>query len=210
MRLIVAVTAALFATAVPASIAVAAPDREQVPEGFKYKRGDTLVHEASKTEFPKELAGFTRVYEEPFDLTGHDVVIAYRREIEGKPVVARIALIHIEGMTPKEHYLGIKSLIGTYFRSIKFTDLKPAGEGPFDPPKMQPGSGYQGRFAALADGVPYELSLSTVSYGYWSARVTAAYPAADAPKSRAGVLALATALQRTGPAKTMKKAKKPR
>ena len=210
MRLIVAICAALVAAATPASIAVAAPEKEQAPEGFKFKRGDTLVHEASKTEFPKELAGFTRVYEEPFDLTRHDVAIAYRREIEGRPVVVRIALIHIEGMTPKEHYLGIKSLVGSYFRSIKFADLKPAGEGPFDPPKMKPGSGYQGRFAALADGVPYELSLSTVSYGYWSARLTAAYPAADASKSRASVLALATVLQTTGPGKAMKRSNRAR
>ena len=182
---------------------------DTIPTGFKCRGNDTLVHEASGTVFPKELAGFTRFYEQPFDLTGHDVTIAYSQQLDGKPVIARVALIHIEAMTPKEHYLGMKSLIGQYFGSLKFTDLKPAGEGPFDPPGMKPGSGYQGRFAAIADGVPYELSLSTVSFGYWSARLTAAYPSEGAPKTRASILEFARKLQKTGPAKAMKvKAKK--
>ncbi len=193
---IFSMTAALaLGTASAASAACA----EEAPTGFKCKGADLMVHEASGTEFPKQLAGFTRVYEQPFDLTGHDVTIAYKREMDGRPVIARISLIHIEAMTPKEHYLGMKALVGSYYRSIDPVDIKPAGEGPFDPPGMKPGSGYQGRFAAKVDGTPYELSLSTVSFGYWSARLTAAYPAEAAPVSRAAILDLATKLERTGP-----------
>ncbi|RVT94306.1 hypothetical protein [Sphingomonas crocodyli] len=199
MRSIMA--ALLLATAATGAQA-ACPDA--VPTGFKCRGNDNLIHEASGTVFPKKLAGFTRFYEQPFDLVGHDVTIAYGRDLNGTPIVARVALIHIEAMTPKEHYLGMKSLIGQYFGALKFSDLKPAGEGPFDPPGMKAGSGYQGRFTAVADGQPYELSLSTVSFGYWSARLTAAYPSEGAAATRAQILELARKLEVTGPAKPKK------
>lgn len=174
---------------------------DKIPEGFKCKGKDAVVHSASGTAFPKQLAGFTRLYEQSLDLSGQEAAIGYRRETPAGPIVVRVALLHIEAMTPKEHYLGMKSLVGAYFQTIKFTDIKPAGEGPFDPPGMKQGSGYQGRFRATSDGKPFELSLSTVSYGYWSARLTAAYPSEDAAVSRAAVLDLAKKLQKTGPAK---------
>ncbi|TZG28640.1 hypothetical protein FYJ91_00350 [Sphingomonas montanisoli] len=200
-KLIPAVALAL--ATIPAVAGAACVDA--IPTGFVCRGNDVLVHEASGTAFPKQLAGFTRFYEQPIDLTGHDVTIAYGRDLKGTAIVARVALIHIEAMTPKEHYLGMKSLIGQYFGALKFSDLKPSGEGPFDPPGMKPGSGYQGRFSAVADGVPYELSLSTVSFGYWSARLTAAYPTDGAATTRASILELARKLERTGPAKAAKK-----
>jgi hypothetical protein len=177
-----------------AGAALAAP-----PAGFVSKAPDILVHQASGTEFPREIAGFVRADAHPFDPSGHDIVIAYRQAIDGHPVAANIAMIHIVEMTPKEHYLGMKGTVGTFFRGLPFTDIEPQGEGPFDPPGMAPGSGFQGRFRAMQDGTPYELSLSTVKLGQWDIRLTAAYPEAAAPAAREHILALVAELQKTAP-----------
>ena len=194
MRRWIAFAALGFATA-----AFAAPPEPTVPEGFALKGTDTLVHRASHTEFPNEIAGFTRLPVRPFDPKGHDIVISYRQTIKGRPVAANIAMIHIVGMTPKEHYLGMKGIVGTYFRDLPFTDIKPQGEGPFTPPGLAPGSGFQGRFRARQHGTPYELSLSTLKLGKWDVRLTAAYPAATAPAARGNILQLAAELLKTAP-----------
>ncbi len=191
---------AIVAGLIGLSLSVAAvAAKTVVPDGFHLKRGTTLVHKASGTQFPLHLAGFTRALSSPMDLTGHDIVIGYRETIGGDPVVARIAMIHLEGMTPKEHFLGMKAVVGTYFQDMPFTDIAIQGEGPFDPPGLRPGSGYQGRFRAMHGEIPYEISLSTVKLGYWDVRVTAAYPASAAAQAQADIAKLVIALQRTAP-----------
>lgn len=194
------VTAAVGLLCLGTVVSAESPRMADVPAGFRIAKDDTIVHKASRTQFPLHLAGFTRVLEKPFDLVGHNVVVAYRQTMGGQPVVARIALIQIVGMTPKEHYLGIKSMVGGYFQDLSFTNVKPQGEGPFTMPGMKPESGYQGRFRAMQKGHPYELSLSTVRLGKWDVRLTAAYPAATALAARANIQALVTALRQTGPA----------
>jgi hypothetical protein len=193
-------TAAAGLLCLGTQISAKTPASDGAPTGFRITKDDTIVHKASKTRFPLHLAGFTRVLEKPFDLAGHNVVVAYSQTINGQPVLARIALIQIVGMTPKEHYLGIKSMVGSYVQGLSFTNVKPQGEGPFTLPGMKPESGYQGRFKAMQKGHPYELSLSTVRLGKWDVRLTAAYPAATALAARANIQALVTALRQTGPA----------
>lgn len=179
-----------------ASTAFAAPS---VPTGFVLKGADTLVHRVSGTQFPTKLAGFARYGAKPFDLEGKDIVIAYREKIDGQPVAANIAMIQIVAMTPKEHYLGMKSIVGTYFKDLPFTNIQPQGEGPFNPQGMAPGSGFQGRFRAYLYSTPYELSLSTVKLGTWDVRLTAAYPSATARVAREHILKLAAGLRKTAP-----------
>jgi hypothetical protein len=166
--------------------------------GFEAKKDGTLVHRASHYRFPLQLAGFTRDAVVPFDVKGHDVAVTYQKTVDGNPVIARIALIHIIAMTPKEHFLGLKGTVGHFFKE-KFTNIAQRGEGPFTPPGASPSSGYQGRFSVNLDGTPYELSLSTVKLGYWDSRLTAAYPAAVAPQAQQEILSLATALQAGSP-----------
>lgn len=195
-RLIVALAGLCILSTTGAAMAAGRPD---IPTGFAVKDRDTLVHMASGTEFPLRVAGFTRVVTRPIDLVGHDVVIAYRQMIARQPVEAKIALVQIVEMTPQEHYLGMKSMVGQYFQGLSFTDIQLESEGPFTPPGMPEGSGYQGRFKASQKGTPYELSLSTVKLGKWDVRLTAAYPSSSATEAREHILRLAATLQQTAP-----------
>ena len=196
MRWIPAIVAGLIVIGAPTAVSAKKTD---VPTGFVMKSRGLLIHKASGTEFPLKLAGFTRTDETGFDLAGKDAVVVYKQKIGGEVVVARIALIQIIGMTPKEHYLGMQAMVGSYFEGMSFTNVRPGGEGTFDPPGLAPGSGYQGRFGAELAGVPYELSLSTVKLGPWDVRMTAAYPASTASQAQANILALAAGLQKTAP-----------
>ncbi|RYG03399.1 MAG: hypothetical protein EON94_04005 [Caulobacteraceae bacterium] len=187
----------ILSTTTVGAPAAAAPG---IPAGFELKGTDTYVHRASGTEFPMLVVGFTRDRARPFDIAGKDVAVSYRQEIGGHPVIARIAMIQIVDLTPKEHYLGMKSLVGSYYKGMSFTAIQPQGEGPFTPKGMNVGSGYQGRFKAMQGDTPYELSLSTVKLGAWDVRLTAAYPAAAATEARKNILRLAATLKKTGPA----------
>lgn len=189
----------LLGLALP-STAVTAQKRE-AGKGFSLAKDGTLIHKASKTRFPLQLAGFTRARANAFDNKGHDIAISYSQTIAGKPVVARIALIHIEGLRPKEHVLSLKPVIGTYFRDLKLTRIRPQSEGPVTIKGMKPDAAYQARSRAQLGRTPYELSLTAVNFGYWDARLTAAYPQAVAPQAQARIIALVDELMKTGPKK---------
>ena len=177
----------------------ASAEKREAGRGFTLTKDGTLIHRASRTRFPLVLAGFTRVRANAYDAKGHDIAISYRQMIAAKPVVARIALIHMEGMTAKEHVLGLKPVVGNYFSDIKLKDVRSQAEGPIEVAGVKPGSAYQARFRARAGGAPYEVSLSAVDFGYWDARVTAAYPRAVAGLSQARIADLVAALRKTGP-----------
>jgi hypothetical protein len=181
--------------------AAATAQKREAGPGFTLTKDGTLIHKASKTRFPLQLAGFTRARANAFDRKGHDIAISYSQTIAGKPVVARIALIHIVGLTPKEHVLSLKPVVGTYFRDLKLTRLRPQTEGPITLKDMKPGSAYQARFGALLGRTPYEVSLSAVNFGYWDARLTAAYPTAVARQAQAQTISLVSELMKTGPKK---------
>lgn len=179
----------------------ATAQKREAGAGFTLTKDGTLVHKASKTRFPLQLAGFTRARANAFDNKGHDIAISYSQTIAGKPVVARIALIHIVGLTPKEHVLSLKPVVGSYFRDLKLTGLRPQSEGPVTIKGMKPDSAYQARFGGRLGRVPYEVSLTAVNFGYWDSRLTAAYPSAVAPQAQARIVDLATELMKTGPKK---------
>lgn len=177
----------------------AVAQKRQAGTGFTLMKDGTLIHRASKTRFPMQLAGFTRARANAFDAKGHDIAISYNRTIAGKPVVARIALIHIVGLTPKEHVLSLKPVIGTYFRDLRLRSIRPQSEGPVDLPGFKPGSAYQARSRAVVGKTPYEVSLTAVNFGYWDARLTAAYPHAVAPQAQKSIFDLVGELRKSGP-----------
>lgn len=181
------------------STAPASAEKREAGRGFTLTKDGTLIHRASHTQFPLVLAGFTRVRANAYDAKGHDIAISYRQTIAGKPVVARIALIHMVGMTAKEHVLGLRPVVGNYFSDLKLKDVRPQAEGPVELAGMKPGSAYQARLRARVGGAPYEVSLTAVDFGYWDARVTAGYPRAVAGISQARITELIAALRRTGP-----------
>ncbi len=169
-----------------------------VPRGFVARGGSLLIHKASGTVFPPALAGFTRTSVEPFDARGHDVAVSYRYLSKGEPVVARVALLHVEMLSARDHFVSMKPLVGTYFRSLSFSNIRPTDEGPVRLEDMKKGSGYQGHFSALLGREPYELSLTTVNFGYWDVRLTAAYPTRQAGEARKHIVALVASLRETG------------
>lgn len=181
------------------STAPAFAEKREAGRGFTLTKDGTLIHRASRTRFPLVLAGFTRVRANAYDAKGHDIAISYRQMIAAKPVVARIALIHMAGMTAKEHVLGLKPVVGSYFSDLKLKDVRPQAEGPVELAGMKPGSAYQARLRARVGGAPYEVSLTAVDFGYWDARVTAGYPRAVASISQARISDLVAALRKTGP-----------
>ena len=170
------------------------------PKGFSERKGNIYVHKASGARFPAQVAGFTRSEEHGLDPKGHDIGITYRAEIGGKPVVSHVALVHVVGMTPHDHFTAMRPIVGTYFQDDGLSRFRLAGDGPYSPPRLKAFSGWQGRFSALHGKEPYGASLSTIRFGkYWSARMTAAYPSALAPEAQARLNELATALLSTGP-----------
>jgi hypothetical protein len=195
MRRLILTLTALTITIGAADLVAAKP-----PKGFGQRSNNVYVHKASGALFPAEVAGFTRSEEHGLDPKGHDVGITYRTEIDGKPVVTHVALVHVVGMTPHDHFTAMKSLVGDYFADDGLTRFRLAGDGPYTPPKLKPLSGWQGRFSALHGKERYGASLSTVRFGkYWSARMTAAYPTALSPQAQVRLNALATALLSNGP-----------
>jgi len=181
------------------STAPASAQKREAGRGFTLTKDGTLIHRASHTRFPMVLAGFTRVRANAYDAKGHDIAISYRQMIAAKPVVARIALIHMEGMTAKEHVLGLKPVVGNYFSDLKLKNVRPQAEAPVELTGTKPGSAYQARFRARVGGAPYVVSLTAVDFGYWDARVTAAYPSAVASLSQTRINDLIAALRKTGP-----------
>lgn len=175
-----------------------ARERDASP-GFTLTSNGTLIHRASRTQFPAAVAGFTRMRSKALDNKGREISVSYVQNIGGKAVIARIALIHMEKMTAMEHVIGLKSFVGTFFSDLKLTNIRSRSEGPLQMKGMKPGSAYQARFAARVGKIPYEVSLTAVNYGYWDARLTAAYPSAAAGQSKARIIELVTELRKTGP-----------
>jgi hypothetical protein len=180
----------------------ASPTTAQKPEagpGFTLTGNGTLIHRASRTRFPAAVAGFTRMRSKALDKKGREISVSYVQNIGGKAVIARVALIHMEKMTAKEHVVGLRSFVGTFFTDLKLRNIRPQSEGPFEVQGMNPGSAYQVRLGARVGRIPYEVSLTAVDFGYWDARLTAAYPNVVANQAQARITELVTELRKTGP-----------
>ena len=180
----------------------ASPATARKPEagpGFTLTSNGTLIHRASRTRFPAAVAGFTRMRSNALDKKGREISVSYVQNVGGKAVIARVALIHMEKMTAKEHVVGLKSFVGTFFTDLKLRNIRPQSEGPLEMQGMKPGSAYQARLGARVGTIPYEVSLTAVNFGYWDARLTAAYPSAVANQSQARISELVAELRKTGP-----------
>jgi hypothetical protein len=169
------------------------------PEGFKLQKDGTLIHEKSGTHFPIVYQGFGRTNNYAYDPGGKNVSVVYTAQMRGQMAEARIALVHILMMSAHEHYAALSPVIGTYFQDMHFSKVKSIEDGALQVPGLAADAAWQGRFRAVRNGQPYLLSLTTVSFGYWSARITAAYPAAQAADAQARITALIGEIQATGP-----------
>lgn len=161
----VIMTALLIASAGPALAA-------DLPAGFKEGKNDRIVHVESGTRFPTEIAGFRRTGVVSFDGHGDYVGVAYQGALaDGAPISIRIAIVHIEGMTPKEHFLIARPLV---LRGLD--DVAPLSEGEYD----RPGhglDGYLGIYSAMDGDQKVGIGLWTFDRGYWDLRGRLEFPA---------------------------------
>ncbi len=178
----------------PALASAPAPSVEtasvEIPDGFILAQdGTTLVHTASGLRFPMEFAGFKRLRERALDPGGEYIAIGYNRPLGSgsDSIVVRIAVVHIEEMSARDHFSIMQQRAISYFSAPSLLS-----EGPTKIPTQPRLDAYRGTFSGLRDGQPWLFSLTTVDYGYWSGRMTAAYPesrAAEAEKHLAALLA---------------------
>ena len=82
---------------------------------------------------------------------------------------------------------------------MHFSKVKPTEDGALQVPGLAADAAWQGRFTAMRNRQPYMLSLTTVSFGYWSARITAAYPTAQAAEAQDRITRLIGEIRETGP-----------
>lgn len=150
----------------------------EIPHGFTLDSdGTTLVHDASGLRFPAEFAGFTRLRERAFDPGGEYIAIGYDKALgSGEDrIVVRIAVVNIEDMSARDHYSIMRQAVMSHFSAPTLLS-----EGPATIPTQPDLDAYRGIFTGTRDGQPWHFSLTTVDYGYWSGRMTAAYPESQA------------------------------
>ncbi|WP_257551753.1 hypothetical protein [Sphingopyxis sp. DBS4] len=173
----------------------------EIPDGFSLASdGTTLVHVASGLRFPTEFAGFTRMRERAFDPGGEYIAVGYDRPLGtgSDRIVVRIAVVHIEDMSAHDHYEIMRQSTMSHFSAPTLLS-----QGPTKIPNQRRLDAYRGTFTGARDNQPWLFSLTTVNYGYWSGRMTAAYPenqAAEAQK-QLGTLLAAIRLQQPKPPK---------
>lgn len=163
---------------------------QEIPDGFILAQdGTTLVHVASGLRFPAEFAGFKRLRERAFDPSGEYIAAGYDRPLGSGSdrIVVRIAVVHIDDMSAHDHFSIMRQRTMSYFSAPTLLS-----EGPTTIPTQPHLDAYRGTFSGLRDGQPWHFSLTTVDYGYWSGRMTAAYPeslAVEAEKNLGTLLA---------------------
>jgi hypothetical protein len=169
----------------PALASTQAPTIEaasaETPDGFVLAQdGTTLVHVASGLRFPAEFAGFKRLRERAFDPSGEYIAIGYDRPLGSGPdrIVVRIAVVHIDDMSAHDHFSIMRQRTMSHFSAPTLL-----AEGPTRIPTRPRLDAYRGTFSGQRDGQPWHFSLTTVDYGYWSGRMTAAYPESQAAEA---------------------------
>lgn len=161
---------ALASAPVPTVAAIPA----EIPDGFVLAPDrTTLVHLASGLRFPAEFAGFRRLRERAFDPGGEYIAVGYDRPLGlgADRIVVRIAVVHIDDMSAHDHFSIMRQRTMAHFSAPTLLS-----EGPTRIPNRPRLDAYRGTFSGLRDGQPWHFSLTTVDYGYWSGRMTAAYP----------------------------------
>lgn len=165
----------------PQTAPAAAPVASGVPEGFAFAPdGTTLVHVASGLRFPANFKGFRRLNEQANDPSGQYVAISYAHPLRGSKenVVVRFAVVQIEDMSARDHYQIMRQAAMSHFSAPTIVT-----EGPVKIPTDPSLDAYRGTFSGLRDNQPWRFSLTTVDYGPWSGRMTAAYPQANAAEA---------------------------
>ena len=165
------------------AVGAMAPMAAQAEEAFTTTAdGAMLVHRESGVKFPGRIAGFERVGERAFDAEGEYVGVAYRATLaDGSPVSLRIAIVHIEDLTPKEHYIIIKPVV---LRGLM--DVKTVSEGDYNRPQKG-ADGYLGMFEAKDQGAPVGIALWTFDRGDWDLRGRVEFPLGRQAEAQAAV-----------------------
>jgi hypothetical protein len=167
------------AVQVPAAAAVTTSG--EIPEGFTLAPdGTTLIHTASGLHFPAEFDGFQRLSEKTYDPSGEYIAIGYDRPLDsGKDhLVVRMAIVHIDQMSARDHYMIMRQAAMSHFAAPSI-----ASEGPAKIPTNRRLEAFRGTFSGYRENQPWLFSLTTVNYGYWSGRMTAAFPQKDAAEA---------------------------
>ncbi|WP_395337150.1 hypothetical protein WBP06_21670 [Novosphingobium sp. BL-8H] len=152
-----------------------------VPEGFAFAPdGTTLIHVASGLRFPANFKGFKRLKEQANDPSGQYVAISYAHPLRGskESVVVRFAVVQIDEMSAHDHYLIMRQAAMSHFSAPTIVS-----EGPVKIPTDPKLDAYRGTFSGTRDNQPWRFSLTTVDYGHWSGRMTAAYPQSNAAEA---------------------------
>ena len=173
--------ASIAPAAAVAQVGPVAAAPSEIPEGFTLAAdGTTLVHTASGLHFPAEFEGFKRLNEKTFDPSGEYVAIGYDRPLgTGKDhIVVRMAIVHIDQMSARDHYMIMRQAAMAHFAAPSI-----ASEGPAKIPTNRKLDAYRGTFSGYRDNQPWLFSLTTVNYGYWSGRMTAAFPQAQSAEA---------------------------
>lgn len=164
-----------------------------LPNGFAKGKSDAIVHVESGAKFPAEVAGFRRVGVIAFGGQQDYVGVAYRGTLDdGAPLSLRIAIVHIEGMTPKEHFLIAKPMA-----LEGLSDVAILSEGEYD----RPGhglDGYLGIFSAQDGERRVGIGLWTFDRGYWDLRGRVEFPADRQAEAQSAVDAFVDAFVAAG------------
>ncbi|MGE3746381.1 MAG: hypothetical protein AB7G25_11860 [Sphingomonadaceae bacterium] len=173
----------------------------EIPDGFVLASdGTTFVHAASGLRFPAEFASYTRLRERAFDPGGEYIAVGYDRPLGtgSDRIIVRIAVVHIEDMSARDHYEIMRQATMSHFSAPTLLS-----QGPTKIPNQRRLDAYRGTFTGTRDSQPWHFSLTTVNYGYWSGRMTAAYPESQAAEAQRhlGTLLAAIRLQQPRPPK---------
>jgi hypothetical protein len=154
-----------------AASAPAAGERSVRDTVFLVQPNGAVVHGGSGLRFPMEVAGFRRAGSAVFDTSGQYVGVRYVRPLDAAArVELRIAVVHIVGMAPREHYVIAKPMA---LRGL--SEVRVLLEGPSR--RLDRARGYRGLFEGRRNGRRVMVGLWAFDRGVWSVRARAEFPA---------------------------------
>lgn len=178
--------ASLLLASLAAPSAMAADVFTTAPDG-------TLTHVESGAQFPHNVAGFERTGEAAFDGNGDYIGVGYRRTLaDGSPISLRISIVHIIGMTAKEHFIIAKPMV------LKgLTAVQTVTEGPYV--RADKGvDGYLGIFKGRDGARKIGIGLWTFDRGYWDVRGRVEFPQGKLKETQSAVDAFVDAFVGAG------------
>ncbi|SIN60778.1 hypothetical protein SAMN02745824_0740 [Parasphingorhabdus marina DSM 22363] len=171
IRPLLAAAALVGIASVPAA-AQCVVGKDQMIDPLKFDSSSyEIVHKDSGFAFPSLVAGFRRECEMTADFSGNNFEIGYVKEIEGQIVDIKIAVVHLEDLDAKNHYLIVKPDLLSHYSSASIMS-----EGDYFVSGRPDLEAFQGIFDGEKDKTPWHFSLTAIDYGYWDARLIASYP----------------------------------